>query len=110
MGVIHVVMFSFKPLATAEEIQGVCDSLLALKDSCLHPDTNRPYMKNITGGVNTHMGDAQDRVTHAFVSEFDSDEDREYFLKTDPAYAAFWDGAKGIVEKTQVVGFRPGKF
>lgn len=44
------------------------------------------------------------------MSEFDSDEDREYYLKTDPAYAAFWEGAKGIVEKTEVVGFMPGKF
>ncbi|KAK4665013.1 uncharacterized protein QC763_509730 [Podospora pseudopauciseta] len=110
MGVMHVVMFSFKPLATPEEVQEVCDKLLALKDTCLHPETNRPYMKNIIGGVNTHMSDAQDRVTHAFVSEFDSDEDREYYLKTDPAYAAFWEGAKGIVEKTEVVGFMPGKF
>ncbi|KAK0721559.1 hypothetical protein B0T21DRAFT_295012 [Apiosordaria backusii] len=110
MGVMHIVMLSFKPLATPEEIQGVCDSLLALKDSCVHPETNRPYIKNIMGGVDTKMSETQDRVTHAFVSEFDSDEDREYYLNTDPVYAAFWDGAKGIVEKTHAVGFWPGKF
>jgi len=53
---------------------------------------------------------AQDGITHIFVSEFDSPEDKAYYLDEDPAYAAFCKSIEDVVEKKQVVDFCPGQF
>jgi hypothetical protein len=68
MGIIHIVMFEFKEDVTAEGIADVrfpgwchlylhgidgsqvCNRMLALKDKCLHPTTNAPYVKMAMGG------------------------------------------------------------
>jgi len=49
-------------------------------------------------------------MTHVFMCEFDSPEDRAYYLEEDPAYASFVKSVEGIIEKKQVVDFCPGKF
>lgn len=45
-----------------------------------------------------------------FVSEFEKDEDRQYYLEKDPAHLAFVKSLDGIVAKAQVVDFTPGVF
>ncbi|KAK4192320.1 stress responsive A/B barrel domain-containing protein [Podospora australis] len=111
MGVYHVVMLSFKPLATPEEVQDTCNRMMALKYNCLHPETSEPYLKMAIGGADTAMlGNAEERITHAFVSEFENDGDRTYYLEKDPAYAAFLEDTKGIIETTRTVDFRDGVF
>lgn len=52
----------------------------------------------------------QGGITHAFVSEFDSEEDRRYYLEKDPAHLAFVKSISGVVSKAQVVDFSPGVF
>ncbi|TPX14702.1 uncharacterized protein E0L32_005097 [Thyridium curvatum] len=103
-------MFSFAPLATQEEVQGVCDRMLALKDRCLHPQTNKPYVKSGIGGKDNSPEGLQDGISHIFVSEFESEEDRKYYLEKDPEHLAFVESIKGIVSKGQVVDFCPGVF
>lgn len=49
-------------------------------------------------------------ITHAFISEFDSEADRTYYMEQDPAHKAFVQSLAGIVEKAQVVDFTPGVF
>ncbi|KAI6855957.1 hypothetical protein KC338_g7891, partial [Hortaea werneckii] len=48
--------------------------------------------------------------SHGFVSEFQSEEDRKYYLEQDPAHLEFVASLKGIVENVRVVDFEPGKF
>ncbi|KAK0625201.1 dabb-domain-containing protein [Bombardia bombarda] len=110
MGIIHIVMFGFKPLATPEEVQQVCSGMLALKDKCIHPQTNKPYLKTSVGGADSSPEGRQHGISHAFLSEFESQEDRKYYIEKDPAHLEFVKSVDGIVEKIQVVDFTPGVF
>jgi Stress responsive A/B Barrel Domain len=44
-------------------------------------------------------------MTHVFVAEFESAEDRDYYVSKDPAHAALNKSIKHLVEKAQVVDF-----
>lgn len=52
----------------------------------------------------------QNGITHAFVSEFESEEDRQYYLREDPAHLAFVKSLGAVVDQVQVVDFLPGVF
>lgn len=52
----------------------------------------------------------QNGISHVFVSEFDNEEDRQYYLNKDPAHLAFVKSLGGVVEKVQSVDFTPGVF
>ena len=49
-------------------------------------------------------------MTHGFIVEFDSAEDRDYYAKEDPAHKAFVKELVEVVSKVQVVDFMPGVF
>jgi hypothetical protein len=49
-------------------------------------------------------------MSHAFVLQFYSNEDRDYYVNKDPAHQAFKDAAGAVVEKTLVVDFQDGIF
>ncbi|OMP84667.1 hypothetical protein BK809_0001770 [Diplodia seriata] len=102
---------------------------MSLKDKCIHPTSQKPYIKSAVGGRNDspegmavsapcgprqHCFDlisyTQGGVTHAFVMEFENDEDREYYLEKDPAHLGFVGVVKDLVETARVVDFKPGKF
>jgi hypothetical protein len=55
----------------------------------------------------THI---QGGITHVFVSEFENEEDRKYYLEKDPAHMAFLRALKDVVQTIRVVDFEPGKF
>lgn len=52
----------------------------------------------------------QNGITHAFVFEFENEQDREFYLKEDPAHLEFVKSIAGVVSKVQVVDFTPGVF
>ena len=52
----------------------------------------------------------QGGVTHVFVSEFESEADRAYYLDQDPAHQAFKKLLDGVVATVRVVDFTPGAF
>ncbi|KAF8861030.1 stress responsive A/B barrel domain protein [Acephala macrosclerotiorum] len=110
MGIIHIVMFEFKEETTTEEITDVCNRMIALKDECLHPTTNKPYVKMAIGGKQNSPEGLAAGITHAFVEEFENEEDRKYYLETDPAHLAFVKSIGAVVKKAQVVDFTPGVF
>ena len=45
-----------------------------------------------------------------FVIEFESKEDRDFYVKEDEAHTAFVVGAKANFEGVQVLDFTPGEF
>ena len=49
-------------------------------------------------------------MTHAFVVEFDSTEDRDYYVNNDPTHDEFKKVAGEVLEKAQVVDFTDGVF
>lgn len=110
MAIIHVVMFAFKPQATAAEVQDVCDRMLALKTNCVHPETGKNYIKSAVGGKENSSEGLQNGITHVFVSEFESEEDRAYYISKDPAHLAFVQSLGTVVAKAQAVDFTPGVF
>ena len=56
------------------------------------------------------MHDEQNGITHAFVVVFESVEDRDYYVKTDPAHHAFIEFVGPHVEKVNVVDYSEGQF
>lgn len=54
---------------------------------------------------------SQGGLTHIFISEFENEQDRKYYLEEDPAHLAFVKGiGQGVVSRVQVVDFTPGVF
>lgn len=105
--------------------------MLALKNHCLHPTAQKPYIKSSSGGADnspegsqvrlttsmshlpqnlTNSSRQKDGITHAFVFEFESAEDRDYYVNSDPAHLAFVRSLDGIIEKVQVIDFTPSVF
>ncbi|TVY47899.1 hypothetical protein LOCC1_G001571 [Lachnellula occidentalis] len=106
--IVHIVMFEFKDELSAEAVKDVCTRLLALKDQCLHPTTNTPYVKAGMGGRQNSPEDLSAGFTHIFVLEFANLADEMYYLEKDPAHLAFVKSIKGLLKREQVVDFIPG--
>ncbi|KAK3380994.1 hypothetical protein B0H63DRAFT_560785 [Podospora didyma] len=110
MAIIHTVLFQVKADTKAEDVKAACDGFLALKDKCVHPTTQSPYIKSVTGGKDNSPEGFQNGITHGFVVEFSSAEDRDYYVSTDPAHRAFVQSIGGLVEKLIVVDYTPGVY
>ncbi|KAI9773723.1 MAG: hypothetical protein M1839_002021 [Geoglossum umbratile] len=128
MVIVHIVLFEFNPSATPEAIQDVCQRMLALKDQCIHPTTNKPYLKSSIGGrdnspeelqvsiyglsvgSNTDLAMSQRGMTHAFIVEFENEADRNYYINGDPVHRAFVSSLGYVVARVQVLDFVPGAF
>ncbi|KAI3339153.1 stress responsive A/B barrel domain-containing protein [Ustulina deusta] len=110
MAIYHIVMFKFKALVPPEEVKAACEGMLALGEKCVHPTTKAPYVKLLGGGKDNSPESHQDGITHCFVAKFENDDDRKYYVESDPAHREFVAGVKGKVDKVQVVDFTPGEF
>ncbi|PGH20810.1 hypothetical protein AJ80_03437 [Polytolypa hystricis UAMH7299] len=110
MGVTHIVFFQFKTGTSAETIKDVSSRMLALKDTCIHPTSQKPYITASKGGVDNSKEGLQSGITHAFVVEFSSVDDRDYYVQTDPSHQAFVKSLDGIIGKVQVIDFTAGVF
>ncbi|PGH15589.1 hypothetical protein AJ79_02371 [Helicocarpus griseus UAMH5409] len=110
MGITRIVLFQFKAGAAAEAVNDACTRMLALKDDCIHPTHQRPYIKAVKGGKDNSIEGLQNGITHAFVVEFENAEDRDYYVKKDPAHLAFVATLGEILEKAQIIDFTEGKF
>ncbi|KAE8351488.1 stress responsive A/B barrel domain-containing protein [Aspergillus coremiiformis] len=110
MSVTHIVLFQFKVGTSAEVIKDVCDRMLALKDNCLHPSSQKPYIQTSSGGIDNSIEGLQRDMTHAFVVQFATAADRDYYAKEDPIHQDFVKSLAGVIEKPQVIDFTPGVF
>lgn len=107
--------------------------MLNLQHQCIHPTSNEPYIVSAKGGrdnssegmqVNSDLASrsialtaglkkfttTQQGITHGFVVEFKSAEDRDYYVESDPAHSRFKASLKDIVTKAQVVDFAPNTY
>ncbi|KAL8403818.1 hypothetical protein RB594_008897 [Gaeumannomyces avenae] len=137
MPVVHVVLMAFDPAATPQETDKIVQSMLALKDKCIHPATQKPYVST-KGGVNlTSEGfavrrehrpplpntrdslppktlltrrDSQGGYSHSFIMEFETEEEYAYYNEKDPAHLELIENMSSVVSKALVVDFNPGVF
>ncbi|KAI0544146.1 stress responsive A/B barrel domain-containing protein [Xylaria curta] len=110
MAIYHVVQFKFKALLPQEEVQAACDAMLALSEKCVHPTSNTPYVKTLGGGKDNSIEGRQNGFTHCFISKFENEEDRKYYVEKDPAHRAFVADLLDKVDGVQVMDFTPGEF
>lgn len=110
MTIYHIVLFKFKPLIPAEEVQTACARMLALKTKCIHPKKGQEYLKTAVGGKNNSPEGLTRGFDHAFISEFENEEDRKYYLEKDPAHLDFVKYIGKIIDEAQIVDFSPGLF
>ncbi|KAG7094303.1 hypothetical protein E1B28_007905 [Marasmius oreades] len=110
MAIIHIVQFSFKVDTTPEQIDDACRRFLDLKEKCIDPRTNQPYLKSVIGGLDNSPEGLQGGMTHAFVIEFEREEDRHHYLTHDPAHLEFGKLMLSLANTVRVVDFEPGKF
>ncbi|KAB5575360.1 hypothetical protein GE09DRAFT_1091747 [Coniochaeta sp. 2T2.1] len=110
MSVTHTVLFQFKATAKPEDVKAACDRFLNLKDACVQPTTQVRYIKSLKGGKDNSPEGLQNGLTHGFVAEFASTEDRDYYVSTDPHHQAFVKSIGEVVEKAVVVDFVDGVY
>ncbi|KAM3442937.1 hypothetical protein NHJ13734_002081 [Beauveria thailandica] len=108
--VTHIVLFEFKPEVTKAQRDEFSAEMLGLKDKCIHSKTQKPYILRSSGGTDNSIEGLQHGITHAFVVEFASVEDRQYYVKEDPAHIAFVNKLFPSLAKPYVIDFTPGEF
>lgn len=52
----------------------------------------------------------QNGFTHAFIFEFQNEEDRNFYVKQDEAHLAFVATLEGLVDGAQVLDYTPGNY
>ncbi|KAL2814179.1 hypothetical protein BJX63DRAFT_420953 [Aspergillus granulosus] len=83
MSISHIVLFQLKRDIALETIHAACKRMLSLKDRCLHPYSQKPYIiRSVCGIDNSIEGSHNDPMHQDFVRSLD-----------------------GLVEKAQVVDF-----
>ena len=97
----HVVVFRFKPDASAEKIQQVTDALTALK-------TKIPGILALEHGVNNSPEKLNQGFTHVFQLTFTNAAARDAY-RPHPAHKAFGTllGSLGILDAVFVVDYAP---
>ncbi|THV83135.1 hypothetical protein D6D29_04127 [Aureobasidium pullulans] len=63
MPVVHIVLFKFKDDTEPSVVKDMCDRMVGLKNTCIHPETQKPYMKSYGGGKNNSPEGAAVSVT-----------------------------------------------
>ncbi|KAF5020121.1 hypothetical protein F66182_7853 [Fusarium sp. NRRL 66182] len=110
MSITHTVLFQIKADADPSDVKQICQRFHTLKDQCIHPTTNAPYIVSLQGGKDNSPEGLQNGITHGFVITFNSAEDRDYYVNTDPAHQEFVGHIRGIVDKVIVVDFSDGVY
>ncbi|KAI9812388.1 MAG: hypothetical protein M1832_000423 [Thelocarpon impressellum] len=110
MSITHIVLVAFKPTVQVAAIHDVCQRLLDLKSRCVHPQTKTAYIKGFTGGRDNSPEGMQGAYSHAFVAHFETEEDRRWYVESDPEHLAVGKVLVGLAQKIRVVDFTPGAF
>ncbi|RYP73233.1 hypothetical protein DL769_004253 [Monosporascus sp. CRB-8-3] len=105
MPVNHIVLFQFKADAIPDTVDRAVADMLRLKNSCIHPASQKPYIRSLTGGPNNSPEGLQAGIQYGFVVEFESPEYRDYYVAEDKAHQAFKHSVSGILEKVIVVDY-----
>lgn len=106
--ITHIVLFKYRPDITWADFEAHFETFQALRTQCLHPSTNQPYMLSMRMGKNTSWEPYSKGMTHAFILEFASQADLDYYLLQDPVHREFSRKAGPWIEDSLVVDIRDG--
>ncbi|EHA58077.1 stress responsive A/B barrel domain-containing protein [Pyricularia oryzae 70-15] len=107
---VHTVLFTFKSSASDDQVKDACKQFITLKDKCIHPTSQAPYILSLKAGRDNSEEDCQEGLTHAFVVEFASAEDRDYYTHKDPAHQDLIRAMDPLIERAVAVDFLDGVF
>ncbi|KAI7501520.1 hypothetical protein KC367_g2757 [Hortaea werneckii] len=107
--ITHIVLFKYRPEITWSDFEAHFETFQALQTECLHPETGKPYMLSMRMGKNRSWEPFSKGMTHAFVLEFASQEDLNYYLLHDPVHLEFSRNAGPLIEDSLVVDIRDGE-
>lgn len=93
----HVVLFSFKPGSTPEQIKTVEDAFAALPQKI-------KQVKAFEWGINNSPENLNQGFTHCFFVSFASEEDRAIYLPH-PDHKAFVEVLKPVLDKVLVIDY-----
>ncbi|KAL2149471.1 hypothetical protein VTH82DRAFT_8122 [Thermothelomyces myriococcoides] len=110
MAITHIVLVQFKADISPEVAKAVLEDARSLKDNCVHPTSKQPYILSVKIGKDNSPEGLQNGLTHGFVVEFASAEDRNYYVNTDPAHQNVARRLKEVAEKVIVLDFSDGAF
>ncbi|KAK4250128.1 stress responsive A/B barrel domain-containing protein [Corynascus novoguineensis] len=110
MSVTHIVLFQFRADAEPEAVKAAVDRFRSLKDNCIHPTSKTPYILSLKCGKDNSPEGLQNGMTHGFVVEFASAEDRDYYVTTDPVHQNFVKSIGDVLEKPVVLDFSDGVY
>ncbi|RAH81591.1 hypothetical protein BO86DRAFT_313527 [Aspergillus japonicus CBS 114.51] len=108
MTITHIVLFQFEQDAPLEAVLNACKRMLSLKDRCLHSSTGKPYIQSASGEKDNSPEGAQGSITHAFIFEFATDADRDFYVNRGHVHQEFVRSLDGLIERALVVDFTPG--
>ncbi|KAI7355122.1 hypothetical protein KC320_g2992 [Hortaea werneckii] len=106
--ITHIVLFKYRPSITWYDFEAHFETFQSLQTKCLHPETGKPYMLSMRMGKNRSWEPFSKGMTHAFVLEFASQEDLDYYLLHDPVHREFSLNAGPLIEDSLVVDIRDG--
>ncbi|KAI1761487.1 hypothetical protein GGR53DRAFT_23813 [Hypoxylon sp. FL1150] len=110
MTVTHIVSFQFKEGSSPSLVKELVDRMFALKDTCLHPKTGKPYIVSASGGRDNSVQGLQNGLTHVFVVNFKDKEDRNYYAQEDPVHLEFVKWSGDVVSQVLAIDYADGDF
>ncbi|KAF2200904.1 dabb-domain-containing protein [Delitschia confertaspora ATCC 74209] len=111
--ITHVLLFQFKTTADPTAVANLLKAVLAMKDNCVQTKANgksKPYIKSVKGGRDNSPEGVQFGITHAFIMEFNSVSDRDYYVASDKEHHRLQKVVAPLIEKAQAIDFNAGVF
>ncbi|KAK5995496.1 hypothetical protein PT974_03904 [Cladobotryum mycophilum] len=132
--ICQVVLFSFKPDVSEEDLAELWSKMASLREDCLKPNETKPYIRSMRFGIDhakfkldvrqtlppkpkatwnavarlTLIKSIQETITHALITEFENEEDRRYFMDHDPAHLSISALGKKVFSQLHVLAYVPG--
>ncbi|KAJ2906796.1 hypothetical protein MKZ38_010787 [Zalerion maritima] len=109
--ITHIVLFKYSSSISWTDLESHFGVFRSLQRRCVHPLTGKPYMLSMRMGKNRSWESFSKGMTHAFVLEFASQGDLDYYLTEDPVHLGFSRdvAGRGLVEDSLVVDLREGE-
>ncbi|KAK3693102.1 stress responsive A/B barrel domain-containing protein [Podospora appendiculata] len=107
--VTHIVAFTFDVSTNQTTVDSVVARMLGLKTNCKNA-AGQPYIQMLIGGTDNNPNKRNEAITHAFISQFATIADRNYYLHSDPVHLAFEASLAGVVSRAFALDFLPFVF
>lgn len=104
--VTHIVLFRYRSEVPWTALEAHFRDFASLKDRCLKD--GKPYLLSMQMGKNTSWENFGKGMTHAFILQFSSEIDRDYYLLHDQVHRQFSEQAGPFIEDSVVVDMKDG--